>query len=152
MARGIGSLAPDGLAVIDASVAIKWVVSEPLADKAACLLDLPVRHAPAHYLAEACNAIWAMGHIRGELTQQQCADRVAGLCKIPVIEAPLAGLAAEAARLSAELGITVYDTLYLALALKLGAPLVTADRKLFERARGRAEIASLVVWLGDIAV
>ena len=137
--------------VIDASVAVKWVAQEPHWEKAVALLNGPARHAPAHYLAEACTVLWAKAQIRRELSREDAAVCVDALVGIPVSQTELVVLIPEAWLLSAELGITIYDTLYLALALKLGAPLVTADRKLFERARGRADLASLVVWLGDIA-
>ena len=38
-----------------------------------------------------------------------------------------------------------YDTLYVALALDLNLPLITADRKLFERVRELPDI----IWLAD---
>ena len=44
-------------AVVDASVAVKWVVEEP--DSAAAgVLAGPLLHAPAHWLAKAANVVW----------------------------------------------------------------------------------------------
>jgi predicted nucleic acid-binding protein len=48
-----------------------------------------------------------------------------------------------------DLGATVSDTLYPALAEQRGAPLVTADRKLHDKAKGSARFAGLVVWLAE---
>ena len=47
--------------VVDASVAIKWLVDEPLSERAAKLLkdDLPLA-APELIYAEAANALWAI--------------------------------------------------------------------------------------------
>ncbi len=44
-------------------------------------------------------------------------------------------------------GIAFYDALYLALALQLDVPFITADRRLYQRI---AQLP-LVVWLGDYA-
>ena len=50
--------------------------------------------------------------------------------------------------LALEHGITAYDASYIAPALELGLPLITADRKLFEKLNHQdAEI----LWLGDLA-
>jgi predicted nucleic acid-binding protein len=48
-----------------------------------------------------------------------------------------------------DLRLTVYDTLYLALAERLNIPLVTADRKLYDRASSAARDSGLVRWIAD---
>lgn len=50
-----------------------------------------------------------------------------------------------------DLHATVYDPVYLALAEQSGAPLVTADRKIFDRAKASNRFAELVAWVGDLA-
>ena len=55
------------------------------------------------------------------------------------VASPDAGITVHAARLSRELGLTVYDATYLALAESLGCDLVTADRRLARRA-GRVRL------------
>ena len=130
-------------AVVDASVAVKWVVAEDLAENAGLLRSVGQLNAPAHWLAEAANALWAKAW-RGELTAFEAEQRVGLLTQAPIVVTPLASLAEEAIRLSNALGLTVYDTLYLALALERVISLVTADRRLFERTRAQPEFAARV--------
>jgi predicted nucleic acid-binding protein len=46
-------------AVVDASVAAKWVVEEDHSEKAASLLQYGRRCARDHWLAEAVNVLWS---------------------------------------------------------------------------------------------
>lgn len=64
--------------VVDASVAIKWLVDEPLSDLAAKLVDdgLPLV-APDLIYAEAANALWAIA-CRGRICPGSA--RRAGRC------------------------------------------------------------------------
>ena len=60
------------IAVVDASVAVKWVVDEEDADSAAwLLLNAGTLIAPAHWLAEATNALWTSCTLRGELSREE---------------------------------------------------------------------------------
>jgi predicted nucleic acid-binding protein len=58
------------------------------------------------------------------------------IAQIPATRHRHAGLLEGAMTLALELSITVYDALYVALAIALDARLVTADRWLAERASG----------------
>jgi predicted nucleic acid-binding protein len=135
--------------VVDASVAVKWVVAENDAEAALRLLgnrsNLCV---PAHWLAEAANALWAACR-RGELSEQQAHERVVALAEAPVGTVPLAQLAAAAMTIALRLGITLCDALYLAVAEQQDAALVTADRRLFEAARGDKDLRARVRWIAD---
>lgn len=58
-------------AVVDASVAVKWVFAEDHLDAALRLLgQADSLLAPAHWLAEATNALWAKS-IRGDLSEAE---------------------------------------------------------------------------------
>ncbi|MDQ7826041.1 MAG: type II toxin-antitoxin system VapC family toxin [Candidatus Eremiobacteraeota bacterium] len=54
--------------------------------------------------------------------------------------------AAELLELSERYQICTYDAIYLAQAGSLGAPLITADRKLFERVAGKK---GDIMWIGN---
>jgi predicted nucleic acid-binding protein len=137
-------------AVIDASLAVKWVVAEEDSDRALVILrGVETLHAPAHWLAEAGTALWAKAAIHRLLSAAELQERLAFLASLPVAAAPLPGLIGAAGALALDLHLTVYDTLYLALAERLDLPLVTADRKLHERVASEARLAGLIRWIGD---
>ena len=52
--------------VVDASVVVKWLVSETLTEEARLLLSHRLKlHAPELLLAEYANVIWVLGRARG---------------------------------------------------------------------------------------
>jgi predicted nucleic acid-binding protein len=136
-------------AVVDASVAAKWVVEEAHSGKAATLLDNTALHAPAHWLAEAVNVLWARS-VRGMMTGAQALERAEVLAAAPVASVALTGLVQAAVTQSLACGITLYDSLYVALAIQRGIPLVTADRKLVRTLTQTAVDPRLIVWVGDL--
>jgi len=137
--------------VVDASVAAKWVVEEDHSGKAALLLQCDARHAPQHWLAEAVNVLWSKV-FKGDLTAADAEERMAILLRAPVIGAPLLDLMPRAFAISVAQTVTIYDSLYIALAEKLHVPLVTADQQLIRRMAGDAALEQLVVWVGDLVV
>jgi len=137
-------------AVVAASVAAKWVIEEEHSAKAALLLDFAVRHAPEHWLAEAINVLWAKV-LRGELTAPDAEERTV-LLRAPVTGTPIAGLMPRAFAISAARMVTIYDSLYLALAEKRDIPMVTADERLIRKLSGDAGLAKRMIWVADLAV
>lgn len=135
--------------VIDASVAVKWVFDEPNSDAAHRLLrDCEFLHAPAHWLAEAATALWAKSALHRVLSRSESLARIEFLAGLPVRVAPLHEIIVRAGDMAHELTLTVYDTLYLALAERLGLTCVTADRKLFDCAARVPALGALVRWIG----
>jgi predicted nucleic acid-binding protein len=140
-------------AVVDASVAAKWVVAEDHSEQAASLLAWNRLHAPAHWRAEAVHVLWSK-LFHGDLSAAEAEERMVVLMRAPVIDTPITGLLPRAFAISAALMITVYDSLYVALAEQRGIPLVTADMRLIRRLAGRHATAGgsagQVVWIGDL--
>jgi predicted nucleic acid-binding protein len=128
--------------VIDASVALKWVLDEPGKEAADALLD-DVLAAPALWLVEAANALWRRSR-RGELTDAEAAERLAELRNAPVVCLPIEDDLEAALALAAELRHPVYDCLYLAAAIRENAQVITADRRFHDTvtASGAYGIAS----------
>ena len=123
--------------VVDASVALKWVIPEVLSDRAARLLDDgDALVAPEMLLVEVANALWRK-LTRREITGRE-ADRAlellseSGLDLTPAT--PLVGRALDLARM---LQHPVYDCVYLALAERERATLVSADTRLVALASHR---------------
>lgn len=133
--------------VVDASVALKWVVEEEGSREAAALAHGELA-APSLFLAESANALWAKFR-RRELTSNEVIERVEALHVAPVELVPLETLLGDAVRLALELDHPVYDCLYLALAIQRGGAVVTADRRLVETVRRHPERAHLVVPLQE---
>jgi predicted nucleic acid-binding protein len=134
--------------VVDASVAIKWLVDEPLSAQAARLLDddLPLA-APELIYAEAANALWAIAR-RGRIGAADVREALDLLADAPLtVPSSMRQLMAAAARLAADLDHPVYDCLYLALALQEQRPVITADRHFYEVVQGHPYLAGHMVAL-----
>lgn len=115
--------------VVDASIAVKWVVTEAGTEQARALIGRDTLVAPDLLIAEACNALWrlqASGRIPREQAVAAPAELVAAIDEFY----PLAPLAGRSLEIALDIGHPVYDCVYLALAERLEARLVTADRRL----------------------
>jgi predicted nucleic acid-binding protein len=132
--------------VVDASVAVKWVLNEPGTEAALALRDEELI-APALWLVEAANALWR--HVRlGELGREQALARLSELEKAPIASLPIEPHVARALELATEADHPVYDCIYLALALHQQARVVTDDRR-FLAAAARLNLAEQVRLLGS---
>ncbi len=133
--------------VVDASVALKWVLQEPGTD-AALALQGERLIAPALWLVEVANALWR--HVRiGELTGPQAVSRMTELAAAPVISFAVETLASQALTLAIEVNHPVYDCLYLALALRHDTHVVTDDRPFLDAIATRPDLAGRVRLLGS---
>lgn len=89
-------------------------------------------HVPALLLYEVGNVLL----VKTRLGATGLDDAISHLEALPLIVAPPATpLLKRAARLGRELGLTFYDASFLALAVELDCPYITADQRLFDRAR-----------------
>ncbi len=118
------------LFVVDASVVIKWFVPEIHSEAACRLLSLPHQYlAPDLIFAETANTIWKKIR-RGELSSEHGQQLVEDMGRIAVETIPCRVLAADAYALANATGRTVYDAMYLALAIRLKTRMITADDRL----------------------
>jgi predicted nucleic acid-binding protein len=113
--------------VVDASVAVKWIISETGSEAADALLDQDLM-APVLWLAETANVLWRKARI-GDITAEQASARLSELLKAPVASLPIEPHLEPALKLALEIGHPVYDCIYLALALHHRTHVVTADRR-----------------------
>jgi predicted nucleic acid-binding protein len=116
--------------VLDASVAVKWLVAEsdsPLADWKQGRVELV---APSLLLAEVANALWKKV-IRDELDSGRaaCSFSYFRLLNLPLV--PVERLVADALDFSFFYNHPVYDCAYLALAVREQCLVLTADEKFF---------------------
>ena len=120
--------------VLDASVVIKWFHEEPDTPHAerirAALLDGVLRvQVPGLLLYEVSNVlVWKAGS-RAELVMEviDCMEQLPWW-----VTHPTAQLMHEAVAIAAEYKTSVYDAVYVVLALRSHVPLVTADAKLVQ--------------------
>lgn len=116
--------------VVDASVAAKWLVDEDGTGAALRLRDAAYDLAcPDLLFAEVGNVVWKK--VRGgEVDEDAGRGMVAAILRAPLRVEPAAALLPAAWEVAVRHDRSVYDAVYLALALALDAPLVTADRRL----------------------
>jgi predicted nucleic acid-binding protein len=130
--------------VVDASVAIKWVVEEPGTAEALALRRHRL-YAPDLLVAECANILWKKVR-RRELVEAEAmlAARLLERCDVELM--PMRRMLEQATRLAVLLDHPAYDCLYLALAQSGGHAFVTADERLCARVAGR-DLAIEVVGL-----
>ena len=128
--------------VVDASVAMKWVIPELLSDQADSLRGRADRLlAPDLLLPEAAHALWKK-LARREITAREAAQAIDLLMASGLDLRPSGPLLGRALVLARRLRHPVYDCIYLALAQAERATLITADQRLLARvARGRTRVA-----------
>lgn len=137
--------------VVDTSVAFKWFVPEVHSEAAAFLLDADVvLYAPDLIGPEFGNILWKKLR-RGEITRSNADEILDTFKTLPLEIRASMPLPAAAFELAVEFDRTVYDSLYLALALVEDCALVTADAK-FHSALAASRLASHVRWIEDAAV
>ena len=123
---------------IDASVVVKWYVSETHSEEAYVLLGHRLeRFAPDFVLVELANIFWKKARLReigDPLTYFQELARI----REAVVLISSADLIERAAQVAAQIDHPVYDCLHLACAEATGSTLITADRKLRDTAADSA--------------
>ena len=141
----------DRSVVVDASVAIKWHLTEIHSAAAARLLQdgAPELHVPDLVFPEVGNVLWKKVR-RGDLTEDQAREIAHLLALAPLEVHPAAPLLEAALEIANKTGRTAYDSLYVALALKLGCRLVTADARLHNALKDGA-LGGHVRWIEDVS-
>jgi predicted nucleic acid-binding protein len=139
--------------VVDASVAGKWLLpgpSEPLQQEAVSLLRQLVDGqvsliVPDFFWVEVTNILWKA--IRtGRCTRSTAKMALSALRRHELTTLPVLPLLDSAFDKAIVFGRSVYDSIYVTLALETGGNLVTADQKLLNAVGTRLPIT----WLGAI--
>jgi predicted nucleic acid-binding protein len=113
--------------IVDASVALKWVVDEVGSDAARRLIMEEVLAAPDLLFVECANSLWVKAR-RGQMTAMDARSAMLAIESAPVRAVATQLHASAAQAIAFELDQTAYDSLYLAVALAERATLVTADQ------------------------
>ncbi len=137
--------------IVDASVGVKWCVhaqTEPLARRAEELLA-EYRSGRARFVVpdlfwlELANALWKAVRIgKTDLQHAERSLRLVVELEIPTL--PSFDLVPPSLQLAANYDRTVYDSIYVALALRARGDLITADERLANAMAARFPVK----WLG----
>jgi len=126
-------------AVLDASILIQTLVREKHTDTALKLLStLKAIYVPSLILYEIGNALVILTH-KNLITKEDAIRKFKSVSSIPTLNIKKITLS-KAIDIAIELQITLYDATYLTLALEEDAPLITADRDLYEKGKTMAKV------------
>jgi len=135
--------------IVDASVALKWVLDEEDSPLARALAERAMA-APDLLWSECANGLWRWVRM-GALPAPVAHERFAALRRAPVALTSAELLLERAVGLAIEIDHPIYDCLYLALALARGAQVVSADRRFATAVRRHAELSGSIVLLAETA-
>jgi predicted nucleic acid-binding protein len=127
--------------VVDASIAVKWVVEERGTAAALALRGRGTLIAPELIVAECANILWKKTQ-RSEVSKEQALFAARLLQHADMELVPTRMLLASATEIAIDLHHPAYDAIYLALAVARECRLVTADDRLL-RILGRGDRADL---------
>lgn len=137
--------------VVDASVAVKWLIEEEGSESAKWLLeDEHELHAPRLMVSEIANALRRRTRM-GDVQLGEASELASVVPELPLHWADDEKVCADAVRIAIALDAPVYDCVYLALAHRASAKLVTADER-FVNAVAATEHGGAVMTLADLGV
>lgn len=120
--------------VVDTSILIQAYVKEEHSEDVLALLlqlegpDTLTLHAPEFCLLECTNVIWKHVRLHG-MPVEQAREAIRHLVQLPLTIQPSIEHLPAALDIGLERGLAIYDSLHLALAGALSAPLLTADAR-----------------------
>ena len=135
--------------VVDASVAVKWFLLEVHSEAAFRLRNPSYSlHGPALFTLEFGNIVCKKIR-RGEITPDEGLVMLQDMRRIPMQHHPNEVLFPSAFALANQTRRSLYDCLYLTLAVRLDGELVTADRKLYDALQADS-VSKNLCWVEDL--
>ncbi len=136
--------------VVDANVAIKWVIPEVYTNIALRLLDddSNLLLVPDFFFPEIGNILWKRVR-RGELTLEQAKENLAELKTVNLQICASEPLISSALEIATRVNQAVYDCVYLTLAINHQCSMVTADER-FVNATRNDIFSSSICWIEDL--
>ncbi|MGH9783457.1 MAG: type II toxin-antitoxin system VapC family toxin [Terriglobia bacterium] len=135
--------------VVDASVAAKWFLEEPHTQEALRLLADPHELRAPDLLWLELYSVVCKRIRRKQLPRQKGFRILWGLRRLPIRISPSADLLDLATILSLDTTTSLYDCIYLALAVMQDASVVTADHR-FYQSLATGPLRNRLLWIGDI--
>ena len=137
------------LFVVDANVAIKWVIPEIYTDSALRLLnDDYTLLVPDFFFPEIGNILWKRVR-RGEMTLEEAQENLNELSIANFQISPSFPAMSLALETAVRVQQAVYDCVYLAIAVTNQCQMVTADER-FYNAVSNDVLASYLCWVADL--
>jgi predicted nucleic acid-binding protein len=141
------------LFIVDASVAVKWflpAISETLTDEASTWLARYTKKevnflVPDLFWVECASVAWKAVR-RGRLAKVSADAALAALTQYDFPTIPTVNLLRKAFEIAAKYERTVYDSVYVALAVQTNSQLITADEKLANSLAAHFPVK----WLGSM--
>ena len=134
--------------MVDASVAVKWFLPEIHCEAAGRVLKLKRELlAPDLIWAEVGNTLWKKVR-RNEISPEEAAGILKDFLRFPIQTFGSKLLLDIACSLAGQCSVSVYDGLYLALAVSQKCSLVTADRKFYESMQKHKGMS--VIWIEKV--
>ena len=131
-----------------ASVAVKWLIAEGGSDIARAMAARGQHlNAPRLMASEIANALWRKARL-GEIERGDAGIMLASVPEMPVRWGDDEMVCGDAIRLALALDRPFYDCVYLALAHRIGAIVVTADLR-FANALASTEHGEAIITLND---
>jgi predicted nucleic acid-binding protein len=119
--------------VVDASLVIKWFVPEIHSEVARRWLDASHDYvAPDLLFPEVGNVVWKKVR-RKELAESEAKQMIVDLAQLAVETVAARSLMQDALAVALTTGITVYDAMYLTLAVRLETEVITGDDRFADR-------------------
>jgi predicted nucleic acid-binding protein len=119
--------------VVDASLVIKWFVPEIYSEAARRWLDASHDYvAPDLLFSETGNVLWKKVR-RSELDENEARQLVMDLAQVAVETVATRSLLQDALALALTVGLTVYDAMYLTLAVRLETAVITGDDRFVDK-------------------
>lgn len=135
--------------VVDASVAIKWFLPEIHGEAALRLLEGQYTlRAPDLIFSEFGNVLWKRFR-KGQISRKEAIVTTEALLALPLQVESSQSLIPAALEIACSAHRTVYDSLYLAVAIAHQCRVVTADSKL-HNALKRGALSAHLLWVEDI--
>ena len=135
--------------VLDTSVVIKCYVPEVHSAEARRWRAVAGSfHAPTFFDVEIAAVLWKKVR-RAEITRSQADAILSQVLALPITRHPDGPLVPAAFDIADQTGRTVYDSLYIALAARLGGTAVTADLRLFN-AVSATPWGPHIRWVADV--
>lgn len=135
--------------VVDASVAAKWFLDEDHCDQARRVLHSRYSlHAPDFLLLEM-DSIFCKRIRRGDISLDDGEEARMVLRKVPIKRHAFTAYLDRAYEIANLAQQSIYDSLYVGLALLLDTQVITADRRFYDAIR-KGPLKKHVLWVGDI--